>query len=176
MPFIAVDFEASCLPHYGRSYPVEVGIASSRGWSRSWLIKPSPDWMDWHWTEEAQALHGLTPERLTREGLEPGEVAQLLRDAVRGSQVIADSHFDDYWSRTLFAAAGERRHVPVHCLADIQAFHDISGERLVRAMAEADLQRRRRHRAEDDARWLAHLLIELGLDREDQLLPARAAA
>ena len=165
MPFIAIDFEASCLPHHGRSFPIEVGIASSLGWSQSWLIRPHARWAGWHWSAEAEALHGLSLARLEREGLEASRVASLLRSVVGDNLLIADSYFDDEWSRTLFAAAGECGHLPVHCLADQRAFHDVHPDQLRRAMAEADSQRARRHRAEDDARWLACLLSELDLYR-----------
>jgi len=175
MSFIAIDFEASCLPQYGRSFPIEVGIASSLGWSRSWLIRPHHSWAGWQWAGEAQALHGLTPTRLEREGLDVRDVARQLREAVGGSEVIADSYLDDDWSRTLFTAAGEPDHVAVRCLADLQAFHEIDPQRLREALSQADLQRTRRHRAEGDARWLVRLLRELGLDSADRLVPARAA-
>ena len=39
---IAIDFEASCLPRHGRSYPIEVGVAGD-GIERSWIIAPSAD-------------------------------------------------------------------------------------------------------------------------------------
>ncbi|MGF7168404.1 DNA polymerase III epsilon subunit-like protein [Sphingobium xanthum] len=175
MSFIAIDFEASCLPQFGRSFPIEVGIASSHGWSRSWLIQPHESWAGWDWTQEAQALHGLTTEKLNGEGLPVQDVVRLLRMAVGSSDVIADSYLDDDWSRTLFDAAGEAEHLPVHCLADLQAFHEIDPQRLRQAIAEADLQRTRRHRAEDDARWLVRMLRELDLDSGGQLMPARAA-
>jgi hypothetical protein len=183
MPFIAIDFEASCLPQYGQSFPIEVGIASSMGWSQSWLIRPHARWAGWQWSAEAEALHGLSLARLEREGLEAALVASLLRTAVGDAPLIADSYFDDDWSRTLFAAAGSARHLPVHCLADLDGFHDVHPDRLRRAMAEADRQRARRHRAEGDARWLARLLSELDLDRAPPALiapsimvPAMAAA
>ena len=176
MPFITVDFEASCLPQYGQSFPIEVGIASSAGWSRSWLIRPHARWASWQWAVEAEALHGITRERLEREGIDAAQVAAMLREAVGDDLLIADSYFDDDWCRTLFEAAGERDYPPVHCLADLRAFHDVSAERLTRAMAEADFQRARRHRAEDDARWLARLLSELDLDRPEQAMPVPVEA
>lgn len=175
MPFIAIDFEASCLPQHGRSFPIEVGIASSQGWSRSWLIRPHASWTGWGWTREAEALHGLSLERLHDDGMEASRVALLLRAAVGHDLVIADSHFDDAWSRTLFTAAGEHRHMAVRCLADLQAFHAVDTPVLARAIKEADRQRTCRHRAEDDARWLVRLLCELGLDAGEHLIRAKAA-
>ena len=35
MTLIALDFEASCLPRHGRSYPIEIGIADEHGLIRS---------------------------------------------------------------------------------------------------------------------------------------------
>jgi DNA polymerase III epsilon subunit-like protein len=167
MPFMTIDFEASCLPQYGRSFPIEVGIACPSGWSCSWLIRPHRNWAGWQWTTEAEELHGLSLDRLEREGLDVKDVAQRLRAAVGPDQLIADSHLDDQWSRILFEAAGDTPHLPVMCLADLPAFHAIGHERLTQALAEADQQRQRRHRAEDDARWLARLIDELGLRTDD---------
>ena len=55
---MAIDFEASCLPRHGRSFPIEVGIAGG-GIARSWIIRPHAAWAGWDWTAEAEALHGL---------------------------------------------------------------------------------------------------------------------
>lgn len=175
MGFIAIDFEASCLPQYGRSFPIEVGIADASGWSQSWLIRPHTSWADWQWSEEAEGLHGITREKLDADGLDVAEVTRQLKAAVYGREVIADSYFDDSWARILCEAAGDARHLPVRCLAEIRAFNEIDPERLQEALARVDLQRLRRHRAEDDARWLAQLLTELGIDRPVMLQTARAA-
>lgn len=175
MAFIAIDFEASCLPQYGRSFPIEVGVADASGWSRSWLIRPHASWANWQWSDEAQSLHGITRETLEAEGLDTADVAAQLKAAVAGHEVIADSYFDDSWSRILFDAAGDPAHVPVRCLAEMRAFNDIGNDRLKSALDSVDLQRSRRHRAEDDARWLARLLVELGIDCPARIPRARAA-
>ncbi len=175
MAFIAIDFEASCLPQYGRSFPIEVGIADASGWSQSWLIRPHASWSDWQWSAEAEGLHGITREKLDAEGLDVADVAARLKAAVHGRDVIADSYFDDSWSRALFEAAGDPLHLPVRCLAELRAFNDVGNDRLKAALASVDLQRLRRHRAEDDARWLAQLLAELGIGRPARVATARAA-
>jgi len=175
MAFIAIDFEASCLPQYGRSFPIEVGIADANGWSRSWLIRPHASWSDWQWSAEAEGLHCITREKLDAEGLDVAEVAARLKSAVQGHDVIADSYFDESWSRALYEAAADPHYLPVRCLAELRAFNDIDNDRLIAALASVDLQRLRRHRAEDDARWLAHLLAELGIDRPTRITTARAA-
>ncbi len=155
MPFIAIDFEASCLPQYGRSFPIEVGIASPLGWSQSWLIRPHPTWEGWQWSEDAEAVHGISLERLYRDGLDVRLVASLLRSSIGNSEVIADSLFDDDWSRTLFDAAGERQHVPVNSISDWPEFRAIDATRLEAAIRSADRAGPRRHRARDDARYRA---------------------
>jgi hypothetical protein len=174
MPFIAIDFEASCLPQYGRSFPIEVGIASPLGWSRSWLIRPHAAWMGWQWRQDAQAVHGITLEQLHREGLEAEQVASQLRSAIGDSDVVADSRLDDDWSRTLFEAAGEGSHIPVASISDWPAFQAIGAARMEAAIAAADAAGRRRHRAESDALWLARLMTELGLDRSAELASINA--
>jgi len=161
MSFIAIDFEASCLPQHGRSFPIEVGIATADGRSRSWLIRPHPLWADWQWSDDAQALHGLTLNRLHEEGLEVAEVAARLREAVGDTVLIADSVLDDYWSRTLFEAAGDPAHLPVTTLGALPRFRAVDPDRLQAAVASADRNRKNRHRAADDARWLARLIADL---------------
>lgn len=163
MSFIAIDFEASCLPQVGRSFPIEVGIATPDGWCRSWLIRPHARWADWQWSEDAQALHGLTLERLHDEGMEPAAVAACLREAVGDRLLVADSVLDDYWSRTLFDAAGEPAHLPVTSLGTLPRFHAVDPARIEAAVASADRNRLNRHRAADDARWLASLIADLGI-------------
>ena len=63
---------------------VEVGIADASGRSQSWLICPHRSWDGWDWTQEAQSLHGLTHERLEREGLPASVVAEQLVRALAG--------------------------------------------------------------------------------------------
>ena len=79
MTVITIDFEASCLPRHGLSYPIEVGIAR-KGQARSWLIRPHDDWAGWHWSAEAEALHGLSRDRVEREGLPVETVLAELAD------------------------------------------------------------------------------------------------
>ena len=89
MTLIALDFEASCLPRHGRSYPIEIGIADEHGLIRSWLIRPPDAWAGWGWTQEAERLHGISKEQLARDGLPPARVVAELEPYVRGARVIA---------------------------------------------------------------------------------------
>lgn len=157
---IAIDFEASCLPRHGRSYPIEVGIAGD-GIERSWLIAPHADWAGWDWTAEAQALHGLTREQIVQDGLPPAQVLGELALAVGGRRVVADSLIDRYWLATLAGAVGEPAPFVIHHAADLFDEHGADAPRISAAMAFADMHSAVRHRAIADARWLAALIGHL---------------
>jgi hypothetical protein len=163
---LAIDFEASCLPRHGRSYPIEVGIADETGAVRSWLIRPAAQWRGWTWTQEAQALHRLTLEQLFDEGQPIESVAPQLDIAIQRQLLFADSYIDDYWMRTLMTAAGRACHPKVdHIDALIDKFG--LGDDQVRAcVAVVDRQGLPRHRAGDDARWLALLIAGLRESRQ----------
>ena len=105
MGIITIDFEASCLPQRGPSYPIEVGIAGDGG-SSAWLIQPHASWLGWQWSGEAERLHGITLGQLQREGQPVEVVAHALRAALVGHRAVADSGFDNYWMKTLAEAAG----------------------------------------------------------------------
>ena len=155
--FLTLDFEASCLPQHGRSFPIEGGLAGPGGFVRSWLIRPEPAWQDWTWTEEAEALHGLSYDRLVRDGLPAARVLADLAQVVGSRPVFADSYLDAGWMRTLEAAVGAP---PLVRVRHIDALIDTLGlddQAVARAVAEAHAQAIPRHRAGDDARWLQGL-------------------
>ena len=89
-----IDFEASCLPEYGRSFPIEVAIARTDGQSRAWLIHPFPQWLDWDWSPEAERLHGISRELLEHKGLPPGHVLAEMADFAQHCAVFADADVD----------------------------------------------------------------------------------
>jgi hypothetical protein len=155
---ITIDFEASCLPRHGYSYPIEVGIADANGWSRVWLIRPHRSWHGWDWTEEAQNLHGISYDRLLREGEPVGDVANALRQALTGHRVIADSWIDAYWLETLAAAAGTFLPSKIGHISTVMDELGSTAQEIIAAQAELDYQGFRRHRAGDDARWLSALI------------------
>ena len=71
-----IDVEAS---GFGRgSYPIEIGFALEDREVHSYLIKPQPSWT--HWSDEAQAIHGISREQLQSDGLSVRDVALLLND------------------------------------------------------------------------------------------------
>lgn len=155
---MAIDFEASCLPKHGRSFPIEVGVSDLAGTSRSWLIRPHAQWRDWTWTEEAQALHGLSRARLEADGLPAEDVLAELSMVVKGRQVVADSDLDIEWLKILAAAAHRLMTFKVDHVAVLLDAWNVTPERAADAMRAADRQTTVRHRAGPDARWLALVL------------------
>lgn len=97
-----IDLEAS---GFGRgSYPIEVGVALTDGTVHSALIKPPENWM--HWSEEAEAIHGISREHLKEHGKTPREVAMELNELLKGQVLFSDAwSFDSSWVGRLFDEA-----------------------------------------------------------------------
>lgn len=163
MTILAIDFEASCLPRHGRSFPIEVGLAGG-GRSQSWLIRPHESWAGWDWTAEAQALHGLTLEKLQREGLPVDAVLDRLVAATDGCRAVADSVIDQYWLETLARAAGESAPFLIDHVSLLLDEYGAGERRIRAAVAHADALHPVRHRAGCDAAWLSALLDHVGAD------------
>ncbi|MDO8409391.1 MAG: hypothetical protein Q7S93_04960 [Phenylobacterium sp.] len=160
-PVLTLDFEASCLPQHGRSYPIEVGVAGSGGMVWSWLIRPEPAWRDWTWTDEAEHLHGLTYDQLVRDGVPAREVLGELTAVVGDQLLFADSYLDAGWMRVLETAAGTPpllRVYHIDALIDRLKVSDETVSRIVYDLARLPF---RRHRAGEDARWLQALAARL---------------
>lgn len=181
IPYLAIDFEASCLPVRGRSYPIEVGISDYWGNTQSWLIRPDAAWAEWCWTDEAEQLHGISHQDLLTFGQSPAQVLTELNARVGRAQVIADSDLDARWLQTLAQAAGiapQFRITHLSKILDPLMPHEAA---VRRADAEAAKIGALRHRAAQDARYLATWLHALqgAMAEEDrpeltpgQLLPA----
>lgn len=100
---IIIDVEAS---GFGRgSYPIEVGVALPNGDLHAWLIKPLPEWT--HWNDEAEQIHGISRERLDRDGQAPRVVAKTLNNLLQGKTVYTDGWgVDRPWLALLFHEVG----------------------------------------------------------------------
>jgi len=163
LTILAIDFEASCLPRHGRSFPIEVGI-SGAGRTQSWLIRPHESWAGWDWTAEAEALHGLSLERVRHEGLPVEAVLDRLIAAMEGCRAVADSVIDQYWLETLANAAGETAPFLIDHVSVLLDEYRASERRIAAAVAFADAWHPLRHRAASDAAWLATLLDHVAGD------------
>lgn len=100
-----IDFEASSLDLIS-SYPIEVGICMPDGELHSWLIEPHVLWLDW--SESAEQIHGISRDRLEKEGKPISEVAAALNELLTG-QIFCDAWaFDGFWLHRLFKTANVR--------------------------------------------------------------------
>jgi hypothetical protein len=160
MDYVTIDFEASCLPRHGRSFPIEVGIADAKG-ARSWLIRPLTDWRAWDWTREALDLHGISPEQLEQEGMPADRVFAELDRAVGGRRLVADSGIDAYWWDMLAKAAGRESARPIEHVSAVLDALAVTSEDIFAAQRHADRLCPARHRAANDALWLWTVLAKL---------------
>lgn len=94
-----IDVEAS---GFGRgSYPIEVAVALDNREIHGFLIRPETHWT--HWSEQAQALHGISRQELEQQGEPAKQVAQSLNDLLKGTVVYSDAWgFDNSWVGRLF--------------------------------------------------------------------------
>lgn len=146
-----LDIEAS---GFGRgSYPIEIGLARADGSSCAFLIQPLSEWT--HWDPKAELLHGISRNRLLREGHPVHQVACWLNDELGGIGVAySDSWgYDNTWLSLLFHHAGM---LPAFRLEALRKLLSESQLALWTATKEALVEERgiRRHRAAEDARLL----------------------
>lgn len=158
-----IDFEASCLPDYGQSYPIEVALARTDGSSRTWLIRPAPAWRYWDWSPEAEALHGISPALIAHEGLPPAQVLAEMQAFAAGCRVYADADLDAYWLEVLAHAAGADTPFPVLYLGEFFAEQGYTRSQVLAALAAARERLPVEHVARDDAKRLA-LAVRLLMD------------
>lgn len=104
---VFLDFEASSLGKHG--FPVQVGWVFEDGEAEEHLIAPAPEWEEW--SDEAEAIHGFSRERLRRDG-EPHEtVARRMVAVLSGHDLFASApSWDGQWLSRLLRAAGLPRH------------------------------------------------------------------
>ena len=160
MGIITIDFEASCLPQRGPSYPIEVGIAGDGG-SSAWLIQPHASWLGWQWSDEAERLHGITLGQLQSEGKPVEVVANDLHRALAGHRVVADSPFDNYWMQALAVAAGTSFPAPIAHISVIFDELKTTAEEIAVAQIAIGNSKMHKHRARYDAIWLRALIGEV---------------
>jgi hypothetical protein len=169
---IFLDFEASSLSD--DSYPIEVGWVGEDGGCESHLIRPAPQWTDWDGA--AEATHGLTRERLQREGEPHDEVARRALAQLTGHEVFVTApSWDGKWMSVLLRSAGLPRHAlrlrdsdEAHRAAIADALGEGRGEAELRSRAVGLIAQARR-KVQPDAprhRALADAEAELEVWRE----------
>ncbi|MCJ2036220.1 transcriptional regulator [Methylobacterium sp. J-068] len=102
-----LDFEASSLGK--SSYPIEVAWVFADGGAESFLIRPAPAWTDW--APEAEAVHGISRQRLVRDGVPHDRVALHMLTTLRGVALYASApSWDGKWLSRLLRSSGLPRH------------------------------------------------------------------
>lgn len=150
-----IDFEASCLPENGQSFPIEVALARTDGSSHTWFIRPAPAWRYWDWDPEAEALHGISLDQLHKDGMPAAQVLSEMADFVGTANVYADADLDAYWLELLAHAAGKPMPFHVHFLGEYFVERGFTRPQVVEALEAAKAYVPREHIARDDARRLA---------------------
>ena len=148
---ILLDIEAS---GFGRgSYPIEVGLARGDGSVCAFLIQPQPEWT--HWDPKAELLHGISRDRLAREGYPVKEVARWLNDELSEAGIAySDSWgYDNTWLSLLFHHAGMLPRFRLEALRSLLCDAQLAAWKRTK---EALIRERgiQRHRAGEDARLL----------------------
>ncbi|MBL6080322.1 transcriptional regulator [Belnapia sp. T18] len=106
---IFLDFEASSLGKHG--FPIEVGWVAEDGAGESHPIRPAPGWVEW--SAEAEGIHGISRDRLLRDGTPFDAVARRMMETLTNHDLYASApSWDGKWLSTLLRAAG----LPWHAL------------------------------------------------------------
>lgn len=146
-----IDVEASGLGSH--SWPLEVGWAIESGAPVSLLIRPDPAWSADAWDPRAEALHGITRERILEEGANLRDVAERLNADLANIAVYSDApDWDGFWLFRLFTAAGVRQQFAVQDFARL--VRPLAGQKESALLEEASRLSPRRHRACADVRHL----------------------
>jgi hypothetical protein len=99
---IIIDIEASGFGSH--SYPIEIGLIDDKSNRYCSLITREDDWT--HWSESAEAIHGISRDDLLTHGNDPRSIATELNHRLKGKTVYSDAWSHDYpWLRRLFYAA-----------------------------------------------------------------------
>lgn len=132
-----IDFEASSLGRHG--YPIEVAWVFEDGNSETFLILPIEKWTEWD--PVAEAIHGISREQLSNEGVATDIVAQRLVAALDGHEVFASApSWDGKWLSALLRSAGLPRHAIR--LADTEAaLLELAGALLAPFLPSSEIHR-----------------------------------
>lgn len=142
-----IDVEASGIGRHG--YPIEVGYVLGDGHCASLLIRPPAHWS--YWCADAEALHGVSRERLNRDGLAVDEVCTLLDLALGARALLSDAwSFDWSWLSLLYAEVGRSPPFVLESVRRVLGEAEIASWHPELAVARARFQAGR-HRAAHDA-------------------------
>ena len=151
-----LDIEASDI--HPDSYPIEIGVLLPNGDSYCSLIKPPSQWS--HWSDQAEAVHGISRQEVCEHGKSVTEVAHALNRCLEGKTVYSDCWVLDHpWMIRLFQFAQVK---PTFVLTDVMyCLFECEYEQLGSIKREIELELDlERHRATNDAR-----ILQLAVER-----------
>jgi hypothetical protein len=97
-----IDIEASGFGSH--SYPIEIGVIKANGERYCAIIEPQPDWI--HWSESAQAVHGIPRKLIETRGRKPRDICLELNHFLGDITAYSDAWTHDRpWLNRLFFAA-----------------------------------------------------------------------
>lgn len=157
-----IDLEASGLS--AASWPIEVGWCGLAGEPTTFLIQPDERWPAAAWDARAEALHGVSLERLRAEGAPAAETAKELNASLSGMAVYSDApDWDAFWLYRLFDAARTRQ---AFALLDFSVlFEEVAPDAFSEALRRTRAERPHRHRARDD---VLHMRTLYALTRDER--------
>lgn len=142
-----IDVEASGIGRHG--YPIEVGYVLSDGRCASLMIRPPAHWT--FWSAEAECLHGVSRDRLCRDGLDIPDVCQALDAALGARALLSDAWSYDWgWISLLYAEIGRSPPFVLESVRRMLSEDDIAAWHPELAVARARFQSGR-HQAVHDA-------------------------
>ena len=154
---IVIDVEAS---GFGRGhYPIEVGVVLPDSTPHCFLISPQREWVKWD--ADAEKVHGISRDVLSRHGRPAEEVARQLNALLRHRAVYSDAwSFDMSWIGLLYDAVDLHQHFRIAALLELLNEEQRYLWDEVRRGVECELDLKR-HRASGDARILRETLIRV---------------
>ncbi len=153
---IILDVEASGFG--SGSYPIEVGVALDREHRFCRLIRPQHDWL--HWSDEAQALHGISRSMLMKKGVPVQQVCLELNQLLERKTAYSDGWVvDSPWLSRLFESAGIAMAFELSQLELILSEKQMDSWSVTksRILSETQVQR---HRASNDAAIILQTYLE----------------
>lgn len=151
-----IDIEASGFG--SRSYPIEIGAVKANGERYCALIAPQPEWD--HWSDSAQAIHGITRTLIESRGRQPCDICNELNAFLGEITAYSDAWtHDNPWLNRLFFAG---RVKPSFHLSPIEMIAT-EAQLLLWDKTKRLLEKRldiKRHRASGDAYLIQQTFIE----------------
>lgn len=164
-----IDIEASGFGSH--SYPIEIGVVKTNGERYCALIQPLPEWQ--HWSEGAQAVHGISRQLIETCGRKPRDICLELNQFLGDITAYSDAWtHDSPWLNRLFFAA---RINPCFHLSPIELIAT-EAQLMLWDQTKKRLEKHldiKRHRASGDAYLIQQTFLEARRLIDTQPIPAR---